>query len=227
MYTCSKQGSSKDLLHSFHQKKLRLQQHKTSIYSLAGSPLEAVPSSSCLFPRPKPRCQHESLHDSLTSLSSCQRSTRSSTITRRLFLPGKGSSLHELSGVSTSDCKNLGVTPDEEANISVTTWCLFFTQQDIIGSGCHHLLFRLLQLAPGNRACLPSDPCSSSSMQQPGWSSTYPKSPTLNCSTTAWTGYLWLYLSAVLQTAQAYPTCRTWSTRTSYLVYYLQQKRFK
>lgn len=154
LYKCSKQGSSKDLLHSFHQKKLRLQQRKTSIYSLAGSPLEAVPSSSCLFPRPKPRWQHESLHDSLTSLSSCQRSTRSSTITRRLFLPGKGSSLHELSGVSTSDCKNLGVTPDEEANISVTTWCLFFTQQDIIGSGCHHLLFRLLQLAPGNRACM-------------------------------------------------------------------------
>lgn len=101
----TKQGSSKDLQLCnvnfkgwFHQKqKLRLQQHKMGIYSLAGSPLRLYSVNPVFSLGPKPRWQHESRHDSLTSLSGCLHSNQSSTVTEWLFLPGKGPPIHELS----------------------------------------------------------------------------------------------------------------------------------
>ncbi len=98
--------------------------------------------------------------------------------------------------------------------------------------GCLHsslwrrciLWSRLLSSPPWTTAThfwlhVPPNLCSSPRMQQPSWSSTYPSSPTLHCSSALCTGYQWLlgsdsrhwYLPTMLGMAQAHPTSSTWS----------------
>ncbi len=92
------------------------------------------------------------------------------------------------------------------------------------GPGCCYLTPWLVQLGPG----LCADYYSSSRMQQPEWSSTYPSSPTPHRYCAHCTGYRWLlesdlrqwYLPTALRMALAHSSSRTLSNRTPQPVHY-------